>query len=106
MPKAALRNAATNAKPVAIRPSAVIARGETDGADDGEDEADQLGELQRRHRLTLGDRSEPRSDERGEHPAVGMLARTAARTDGEHHGLQTPRMTAAAASADRSRPAA
>ena len=63
MPKAALRNAATSAKPVAIRPSARDARGESDGADDGEHEADQLGELQRRHRLLLGDRAEPRGDE-------------------------------------------
>ena len=32
------------------------AGGEADDADDGEHEADQLGELQRRHRLLLGDR--------------------------------------------------
>ena len=39
------------------------AGGESDGADDGEDEADQLGELQRRHRFRLGDGREPGSDE-------------------------------------------
>ena len=77
MPKAALRNAANSANPVAIRPSSGEAGGEADGADDREDEADELGELQRRHRLPLGDRAEPGGDERGEHQAVGMLPRTA-----------------------------
>ena len=39
------------------------ARGESDDADDGEHETDQLGELQRRHGLLLGDRREAGSDE-------------------------------------------
>ena len=87
MAKAALRKAATKAKPVATRPSALTAGGEPDDADDGEHEPDQLGELQRRHRLTLGDRCEPRSDELRENQAVRVLAWPAERADREHDGL-------------------
>ena len=53
----------------------------------GEHETDELGELQRRHGLPLGHGTEPRRDERGEDPAVGVPARTADGADGEHHGL-------------------
>ncbi len=63
-------------------------RCESDGADDGEDEPDQLRELQRRHRFLLGDRREPRRDQLGEDQTVRVLARPACRTDREHHRLQ------------------
>ena len=53
MAKAALRKAATSAKPVAMRPSALEACGEPDDADGGEHESDQLCELQRRHGLAF-----------------------------------------------------
>ncbi len=51
MAKAALRKAATKANPVAIETQRAETGGESDDADDGEHESDQLGELQRRHRL-------------------------------------------------------
>ena len=87
MAKAALRKAATNANPVAINPTRAEARGESDGADDGEHESDQLRELQRRHRLLLGDRCEPGGDELREDQAVRVLAWPAERADREHDGL-------------------
>jgi len=61
---------------------------ETDGAGNGEEESDELGELQRRDGLLLGYGTESRSDERREELAVRVLARAAVRTDGEHDGLQ------------------
>ena len=62
--------------------------GEAGSADHREQEADELGELQRRHGLPIRHGAEPRSDERGEEPPVGMPARASDRADGEHHGLQ------------------
>ena len=49
---------------------------------------DQLGELQRRHRLLLGDRSEAGCDEAAEEQAVGMLTGPAPRADREDDGLR------------------
>ena len=64
------------------------ARGEPDGAHRGEHEAHQLGELQRRHRLLLGDRSEAGCDEAAEQQAVGMLTGPTPGADREDDGLR------------------
>ena len=63
--------------------------GESDGADHREHEADQLGELQRRHGFLLGDGSETGSDEALEDQAVGMLTGPAPCADREDDGLDT-----------------
>ena len=65
------------------------ARGESDNTGERKDEADELGELQRRLRFALLDGAEAGRHEPGEHPTVGMLARPADRPDGEDDGLQT-----------------
>ncbi len=75
------------ANPVAMRPSSGTPAAKPMAPDDGEHEADQLRELQRRHRFLLGDRPEPRSDEALENQAVGMLPRPAPGADREHDGL-------------------
>ena len=62
---------------------------ESGNADDGEDQAHQLGELQRRHRFTLADRSQPRGHDVGEHQSVGIPAGTASGADREDDGLQS-----------------
>src|SRR5271166_5316201 len=63
-------------------------RRETYYPGDGEDEPDELGELQRRHRLARGDRAEPRRDQPGVHPPVRAQPRAAQRADREPDGLQ------------------
>ena len=70
MANAALRKAATRANAGCDQAEQRQACGEADGADDGEDEADELGEPQRRHRLALGDGPRPGSDEVGEDQPV------------------------------------
>jgi hypothetical protein len=62
--------------------------GESGNATDREDQADQLSELQRRHRFAFGDRSQPGRHDGGEHPSVGMTARSTQGTDGKDNGLQ------------------
>ena len=89
MPKAALRKAATSANAGGDEAEQRNSGGEADDADDREHEPDELGELQRGHRLLLGDRSEAGSHQGAEDQAVGMLPRPAPRADREHHGLHT-----------------
>ena len=88
MPKAALRKAATSAAPVAITPTRAQPDREAGRADHGEDQADQLGELQRRHRLTLADRRQARGHQFGEHQSVGVATRARRGADREDDGLQ------------------
>ena len=62
--------------------------GEADRAGNGEDEADELGELQRWDGFAFGDRAEPGCDEALKDQAVRVLAGSAPRADREDHRLQ------------------
>ncbi len=79
-----------------MTPTKEYAGSESGGADDRKDQADELGELQRRHRFALLDRSQPGRDQGGEHPPVGVPARPADGADGKDRRLARPKMTAAA----------
>ena len=88
MPKAALRKAAKRAKAVAMTAEQRRTEREAGDADDGEHEAHQLCELQRRYGFPFGDRAQPRRHQLGEDQPVGVLTRPAQRADREHDGLQ------------------
>ena len=84
---AALSRAATSASPVATAPSDGRAQQVAGRADDGEEQADELGEPRRRLGLPLADGPEPRRDQRAEQHAVGRVPQAGERPDGEDDRL-------------------